>query len=74
MKRKSIRVYNLDDIHKITKINLREHCNSYVWNSTIIELERAIIAYNALSDPESPGAKRQLLEIFYNAPLGLNFK
>lgn len=55
-------------------MNLRENCNSYVWNSTIIELERAIIAYNALSDPESPGAKKQLLEIFYNAPLGLNFK
>ena len=55
-------------------MNLRERCNSYVWDSTIIALERAVISYNALSDPESPGAKKQLLEIFYNAPIGLEFK
>lgn len=58
-------------MHRITQMDLRKQCNNYVWFSTITSLENAIVAYNALSDKNSPGAKKQLLAILYNIPSGL---
>lgn len=58
-------------MHRITQMDLKKQCNKYVWHSTITELERAVVAYNALSDKNSTGAKEQLLAILYNIPSGL---
>lgn len=58
-------------MHKITKLDIRKHCNEYVWESTINNLEVLIKAYNSLEDKNSDYAKELYLEILYNAPAGL---
>lgn len=57
-------------MHRITRLNLRECCNSYVWDSTIENLEKAVEEYNAIENKGSEEAKEKYLEILYNVPSG----
>lgn len=57
-------------MHKICKLDIRKHCNRYVWNSTIKKIETAVKMYNALEDKNSDEAKEMYLEILYNVPSG----
>ena len=57
-------------MHRITKFNLKEQMNSYVWPETISKLETYAAAYNRLEDKASKTAKELYLEILYNVPSG----
>jgi len=57
-------------MHRITKLDIREQCNKYVWNSTIKKLESAVKWYNSLEDKTTDEAKELYLEILYNVPSG----
>lgn len=57
-------------MHRITKFNLKEQMNSYVWPETISKLETYAAAYNRLEDKTSKTAKELYLEILYNVPSG----
>jgi len=59
-------------MHRITKLDIRKQCNSYVWSSTIDRLEGAVRVYNQMLDlhiePET--LRKKYLEILYNVPSG----
>ena len=57
-------------MHRITKLNIKEQCNKYVWKSTIDELQWKAHCYNALENKGSEEAKGLYLEILYNVPSG----
>lgn len=57
-------------MHRITKLNIKDQCNSYVWLSTIQTLEREIEVYNALENKGGELAKEMYLQILYNVPSG----
>lgn len=59
-------------MHRITKMNIKEQCNGYVWLSTIKELIRAVEIYNQCEDLE---VKQDIFqEIISNVPMGLRLK
>ena len=35
-------------MHRITKLDIRQQCNDYVWDSTIDKLEGAVRVYNQM--------------------------
>lgn len=63
-------------MHRITRFNIKEQCNQYVWNETITKLTDKVSVYNRLLErtkdyPElSEIAKELYLEIIYNIPSG----
>lgn len=57
-------------MHRITKLDIRQQCNKYVWNSTIQQLEKKVREYNSLENKSSNQAKELYLEILYNIPSG----
>jgi hypothetical protein len=57
-------------MHRITKFNIKEQCNKYVWDSTIEKLEEKVKQYNSLEDKSTDEAKELYLEILYNIPSG----
>lgn len=57
-------------MHRITKFDLAEQCNGYVWIDTIQALNDAVELYNSLKDKSSQQAKELYLEILYNVPSG----
>ncbi len=57
-------------MHRITQLDLRSHCNKYVWEMTIVSLEASVARYNALEDKSSIAAHEIYLEILYNVPTG----
>ena len=57
-------------MHRIAKLNIKEQCNEYVWDSTIRNLELKVTEYNSLKNKTSDYAKELYLEILYNVPSG----
>lgn len=57
-------------MHKITKFNIYNQCNKYIWMGTIKLLEKAVEEYNKIKDKNSAEAKTLYLEILYNVPAG----
>ena len=57
-------------MHRITKFDLKQQCNEYVWDSTIYKLNHKIDIYNGMNNKTSPEAKELYLEILYNIPSG----
>lgn len=57
-------------MHRITKLDIREQCNEYIWESTMSMLETHIKMYNDINDKNSDYAKGLYLEILYNVPSG----
>lgn len=68
-------------MHRITKLDIREQCNNYVWDSTICKLEDAITDYGILLEASKNQEGEYLkecrkdlaeryLEILYNIPSG----
>lgn len=68
-------------MHRITKLNIKEQCNKYVWDSTIEKLEEEVSHYNILLEASKNQTgdtlkeyqevlKEKYLEILYNVPSG----
>lgn len=59
-------------MHRITKLDIRQQCNDYVWDSTIDKLEGAVRVYNQMVEMklEPELIKDKYLEILYNVPSG----
>lgn len=57
-------------MHRITNMDIRQQCNKYVWNSTIMFLQEAVDVYNRIEDKTTDFAKEMYLEILYNIPSG----
>ena len=57
-------------MHRITKLDIRQQCNKYVWDSTIKNLEQKVKEYNELENKSTEFAKEMYLEILYNIPSG----
>lgn len=57
-------------MHRITRFDICNQCNEYVWPQTISELECAVNRYNLFEDKNSKEAKELYLEILYNVPAG----
>ena len=63
-------VSSCSTMHCITKMDIRSQCNKYVWETTINQLERAVIYYNSVENKNSQEAKELFLNIIYNIPSG----
>lgn len=65
-------VSSCSTMHRITKLNIRQCCNKYVWDSTIRHLESKINLYNSFTkEQKNSGTGKELyLEILYNIPMG----
>lgn len=57
-------------MHRITKLDIKQQCNKYVWDSTINKLQEKVNIYNSLEDKNTYDAKELYLEILYNVPSG----
>lgn len=57
-------------MHRITKMDIRDCCNSFVWEDTIDKLQSKANYYNSFPDKSSEQAKKLYLEILYNIPTG----
>lgn len=59
-------------MHRITKLDIKEQCNEWVWRSTIDKLQGAVRLYNQMLtfDLEPEIIKDKYLEILYNVPSG----
>lgn len=57
-------------MHRITKLDIQQQCNKYVWETTIDKLKDRVEIYNAIEDKNSDYAKELYLEILYNVPSG----
>jgi hypothetical protein len=57
-------------MHRITKLDIRQQCNKYVWDETIHKLQLKANEYNNLQDKNTEEAKELYLEILYNVPSG----
>lgn len=57
-------------MHRITKINVANQCNKYVWWQTIDMMKQRAEYYNSLENKGTPEAKELYLEILYNIPSG----
>lgn len=57
-------------MHRITKFDIGDQVNEYVWPETVQKLETYAESYNRLEDKSSDTAKKLYLEILYNVPSG----
>ena len=57
-------------MHCITKMDIENQCNKYVWKTTIDQLKSAVIYYNSVENKNSQEAKELFLNIIYNIPSG----
>lgn len=57
-------------MHRITRMDIGNCCNKYVWHQTIQMLELKSKHYNSLEDKSTKEAKELYLEILYNIPTG----
>ncbi len=55
-------------MHTLTKMDIAEQCNEYVWPETIVLLNRAIHEYKQNPD------KQKFQELVSNVPMGLELK
>lgn len=60
-------------MHRVTRLDIRKQCNKYVWDSTIVNLEKAVADYNKAKDDKNVPKEvlsEMYLEILYNVPSG----
>lgn len=57
-------------MHRITRFDIKEQCNKYVWETTIDAINTMVASYNRIPDKSSDFAKEMYLEILYNVPSG----
>lgn len=57
-------------MHRITKFDIQDQVNEYVWIGTILNLSKMVQLYNDLEDKTTDSAKELYLQILYNTPSG----
>ncbi len=57
-------------MHRITKFDIQEQVNEYVWIDTILNLSKMVQLYNDIEDKSTEDAKELYLQILYNTPSG----
>lgn len=57
-------------MHRITRFNIKDQCNDYVWIGTMMNMTEMVDIYNDIDDKSTDDAKDLYLQILYNAPTG----
>lgn len=63
-------VSSQSSMHRITKFDIQDQVNEYVWIDTILNLSKMVQLYNDIEDKSTEDAKEMYLQILYNTPSG----